>query len=837
MKVIDLIRLLRRHIVLLLIAPVLLAGLVTLLTKNPEFKYVSETSLYTGIASGSSVEMDKSTNYFAANTAFDNLINIIKSRKTEEEVAIRLLSQHLLMDKFDPEYISEKSYKELKKITPAYIKRLVSKSSLTLKQKKSEIIGSKQIVNSVDSIIENASFSFNTINALSSPNSLPKSIDTDVYEQTVKDLSDYMESSDTNFVYRLLNFEHPHYSIKAIATINVQRIGTSDLMKLKYECDDPGICRQTLAVLTEVCISNFKNIKENRSDAVVKYFEFQLKQAAERLKLAEDKLLEFNKDNNIINYYEQSKAVAVVKEDLDVEYNNKRIKLAGLQAAIKRLEEKLNNQQKIQLRSSNIIEQRNKLGEINYKITVAETMSSADTLNLQKLADLKFQAEKLKDEIKVSVGELYSYSNSTEGLPISTILNDWISNVIEAENTKAGIEVLGERIKEFQKQYAIYAPAGANIKRIEREISVSEQEFLEILHGLGLAKLKLQDNELSSNIKAVDPPFFPISPVPTKRKILILVAAMLGFFIVLITILVLEYFDASLKNPKKASSILKLPNIGVLPKVLLKGSKISLSFIINRLLEIIIQKIELFTNDNKTGNATKTILIFSTLNQEGKSITIGNLAYKFKMQGKKVLVLNYNSDSLKKSKSDELNNLMESKKNINTEIVKRPNKISILSILLGYPDSRIDYESKFLKSPKVYLDDNEYFSYTINEEFYAVKSYTDILKINNIQLTYIPDFVLIEIAPILFNSYPLGLISTVDMPVLVCRANRVWTEADQGAMEILMNHTPQKTHFLLNGVEPLVIESILGDLPRRRSWLRRKIKNFFRFQFLTSNHI
>jgi hypothetical protein len=48
---------------------------------------------------------------------------------------------------------------------------------------------------------------------------------------------------------------------------------------------------------------NYKNIKENRSDAVVKYFEEQLAQANNTLKLAEDKLLEFNKSYNIINYY------------------------------------------------------------------------------------------------------------------------------------------------------------------------------------------------------------------------------------------------------------------------------------------------------------------------------------------------------------------------------------------------------------------------------------------------------------------------------------------------------------------------------------------------------
>ena len=94
------------------------------------------------------------------------------------------------------------------------------------------------------------------------------------------------------------------------------------------------------------------------------------------------------------------------------------------------------------------------------------------------------------------MNEFYAYGNSIDGLPISSLLNDWISNIIEAENLKAGLQVLGDRIKEFQKQYSIYAPAGANIKRIEREISVSEQEFLEILHGLNLAKLKMQDNEL-----------------------------------------------------------------------------------------------------------------------------------------------------------------------------------------------------------------------------------------------------------------------------------------------------------------------------------------------------
>ena len=125
MNIIDLLRLIRKHIVLLLVTPVVLAVLVAYLTRKPTYTYSSETTLYTGIASGGGVEMDKSLSFFATNTAFDNLINVIKSRQTQEEVGIRLLAQHLVLDKYDQKYLSKASFIRLKQITPAYIYKLV----------------------------------------------------------------------------------------------------------------------------------------------------------------------------------------------------------------------------------------------------------------------------------------------------------------------------------------------------------------------------------------------------------------------------------------------------------------------------------------------------------------------------------------------------------------------------------------------------------------------------------------------------------------------------------------------------------------------------------------
>lgn len=825
MKVIDILRILKKNLVLLIAIPVILVLLVSFFTRKPTYSYSSETTLFTGIASGSSVEMDKSLSFFATNTAFDNLINVIKSRETQQEVAIRLLAQHLMLEKYDSKYISRESFNNLRSITPAHILKLVVKNgqaSLPISARDTAGVAVK--------------FSFESLDTISMQLQ-PASIDKAAFDQTVRNLEMYMAGSDTNFVYKLLYFGHPHYSVKAISSVNVQRIASSDLVKLKYDSDDPGICQQTLILLTEVCLKNYKQIKENRSDAVVKYFEYQLKLAAERLKLGEDRLLKFNEDNNIINYYEQSKAVAVVKEDLDVDYNNKRIKLAGTKAAINRIEEKLGTQKQVQLKSSSIIEKRNQLSEVNTRIADAEVIGFGKTIDDKELVNLKQLSEKLKDDIRKSVNELYSYGNSTEGLPISSLLNDWITNVIDYEDTKAGIEVLGERIKEFQKQYAIYAPAGANLKRIEREISVSEQEFLEILHGLNLAKLKVQDAELSSSIKAVDPPFFPLSPIPTKRKILVMIAAVFGFLAVLTIILALEYFDETLKSLTRAMKIIQIKSAGVFPKILLKTGSVNFLFITNRLLEIIIQQIEQVLKTRDASGIPRTILFFSTMGNEGKTILVSNLARKLKKQGKKVVTLSFSRESLIRNEVEQIGYDVEPSKENNSGHYRQKIRFSVFSWLLGYPDTRIDYASPFLADPAAILAPGEYFNYQVNESFFNVQDANNLIRLNQITLNEVPDYLFIELPPVLYYAYPNELVSKADLAILVCRSNRTWSDADRNALGNFSQVHGHDPLLILNGVDLSVVNSVLGELPASNRNLKQIIKKIIRLQFYSRQQI
>lgn len=799
MTLIDFIRLILKHIVLLVLVPVVLGVLVIVLTMNPSYEYSSQTILYTGLATGSSIEMDKKFSTQATNSAFDNLINIIKSRETQEEVAVRLLALHLMLPEANPKYISKELYDELKATVPEDIYRYVEK-------------GIDTALTELDTTLVN--------------NPLPPEINRHNYEKTVHNLLKLMRSSTDNFIYELLSYdENKHYSLKALSDIKAQRINSSDLIKLTYTVNDPGICQQTLVIYNSVCIKNYKIIKENRSGSVVKYFENELGKAKNNLDEAEAKLLAFNKSSNIINYYEQSKAVAVVKEELEVDYKMKKAELAGIQAGTKRLEEKLKLQEVIQMKSNSLLKKKKALGNLNYKMGLkkAQIQSDAGESQLKGLDSLETQAAQLKTDIQQGVDELYTYQNSIEGLQISKVLPDWMASAVETENLKAKIKVIDGQKDQFQETYAKYAPAGANMKRLEREISVSEQGYLEILHELNLAKLKLQDSELASDLKTVDPPYFPLSPNPTKRAILIIAAAFLGGILTLAMIFVMEYFDDTLRNSIKASKETGLASFGMIPKIILDPRGIDLPFIQKRLSEIITQNILQYFGTQNSSKKPKTIIVFSTQKLEGKTVVSGNIAKTLKQDGKKILLLNYEKESSLEGESEVR--------------PKKKQKASIISKMLGYPDVRVDLNSPFLANATRHLDKDEHHTYALDHNFYNAKIYTDILDEGHSALQTAPDVVIIEVPAIIYHNYPVELITNADLDILVLRSNRIWSDADEIAIANLKEACASKLHIIVNGVNINETESLLGDLPKTRNKFRKKMKSIFKFQFLSKSQI
>lgn len=891
MKIIYFIRLLQRHILLLILVPLIIAAVVFIVTRKSQWSYSSETTIYTGVTSGYSVQQQANIDFMATAASFDNLINLIKARQTLEEVSVSLLAQHLLLDHYDPRFISKENYEDLLSKVPADVLDIVKKAKRSDKRyyrppsKRSSSLDTALYQNDLQEEISNYSenhsrynsnkkfhvvrrgetmysiaktnglrvdelMAYNGLNenaltvgqklVLKNNESLPEASptpdegeepepspasqsqggdstatetnsffssdslvsitrviqDSTAFDRIVRRLLAYGHQNNYNFIYKLWSSEDDRfYSIKVLSTIGIFRIQNSDLIKLTYTNPDAGICQQTLIFLTRVFIANYKLLKQNQTDAVIQYFKRQLEDAARRLKKAENDLLIFNERYNIINYYEQTKIIAITKEELDVSLQNKQISFASSDAAIKIIEKKLEAHAKISLNTSAILRLRNELSETTMQIANIELDLGNDSATIQQLAGLKTRVENIKQAIKSNIDRLYLITNSVEGLPTKELLDAWLKNVIAYEESRAAFRVLAERKKYFKHVYEVFAPLGAEMKRIERLIGVTESEFLQLLHDLSLAKLRQQDDELRTNIKVVDPPYYPLNPIRSRALLLVLVAAVAGFILIVAILLAMEFFDTTIKTPERAERFIKLKVAGVYPQIAKQIYAVDIGFIIPRLVEILAQNIKLtLVRANLAQNKKPVmILLFSTRDAEGKTSIGRELSRKLKSFGENVLFLNY------------------------------------IKEYGGGPS--------YLTGGDLIPPTDDEIQYSIKENFLETKDLSSLMVgYEHIDMENF-DYVFVEIPSLINNPYPLEFIRQFDFSLLVTRANRSWTTADNSALNAFIPLFKQHTQIVLNGVEMIYMDVIFGELPRHRSKFRRTVKQILTFRFHEKNLI
>ena len=516
MSFLHFVNLLLKNIKWLILIPLTMAASIYYFTRNEKKVFSSETVIYTGIASGYNLSGYNKADFFATSNAFDNLLSIINSRETKEQVAIQLLSSHLFLKKFDPSVLSWGADNELKKIIPDSVKKQLVKPSLP---------------------------------------------------ETVSAVEDFMQADDKNLIYVLLNSDNPYYSVNSLQNIKALRMSSSDLVKVSYETNDAAICKHTLELMIETFVKKHKLLRQGQTDSVIAYFEKETHNSFRRLDSVEQIFLEFNKQNDIINYYEQTKAVAGEKENLDAQNHNLEMERMATGSTLNKVNDNIKGRIYQTLYSPMIMAEREKLSDVYTKIALSEVINKDDnSAATKKYTDsLKNVSESIEKNLRGSLDKLYSETNTPNGIPTKTILDEWLKATLSFEQSKARLTVMDKRKKEFKEQYKKLAPLGATLKKIERQIQVSEQEYLELLHGLNQARLTQQNNELTSNLTVVDPPYLPLKANSSKRKILIIVGFLAGFIVVLAIILTNSLINKTLQEPIRAKKLIGLPILSIYP--------------------------------------------------------------------------------------------------------------------------------------------------------------------------------------------------------------------------------------------------------------------------------
>jgi len=772
MNLIQISRILLDYRWLLISVGVLISSTIWLNTKNEQKVYTTEATVYTGIATGFNIETGANARFdlFATNAKFDNLINIIKNRTTHEEVGMRLLAHHLVSDAS-----GEESFTHLNKIIPDSIRsKLVDISSVDI---------------------------------------------------TFRNIEDFKNNSDTNVIYKLINSGDRFYSVSQISTVFVKRIQSSDLISLRYSTNHAGICQQTLSILITVFLNKYKSIKEDQTSSVVKYFEEELRSAKEELTKAEQALLHFREKNKIINYYEQTKFIAEKKEELDSEYQKEIMALASAKAALSEIESRMTIKTNLSLQNDKILEKRKRISSLASKITLAELHNEGD---LREILQLREEASQLKMEMTDDIQNLHAIGRSASGLPMSIILEQWLQNVLNVEETNARASVILQRKEEFYKKYDTFAPLGSEKNRIEREINLAEEKYLKHVESLNQSKLKQQNVESMASVKTIDEPFYPLSPKKSIRKILVTLGFVIGVILTAGIFILLEFIDTTIKTPDRVVNYTKLGLLGVYPKVIEeRKTDIDFPYITNRLIELMIQRIKLsIIKIKKEENEPYLILISSTRRQEGKSFITEYLVEKIQNAGNKVMIIKpFNEED----KDIDLESLKKIGNDSFQDKLKQWLGIEALVNVISNSQKKLDEFEDPIKS-------NETFVYEINNDFFDVNSIKALLQ-NPYVSTAGYDYIFLILPPLLRSEFPAEIVSKAHLSMLIVRANRNWNKADDEALHLFQNSLNHKSKVILNGTRVDILDSMIGEIPKKRSWRRKLAKKIITFDFWSQRGI
>jgi succinoglycan biosynthesis transport protein ExoP len=147
----------------------------------------------------------------------------------------------------------------------------------------------------------------------------------------------------------------------------------------------------------------------------------------------------------------------------------------------------------------------------------------------------------------------------------------------------------------------------------------------------------------------------------------------------------------------------------------------------------------------------------------------------------------------------------------------------------SYTAELVKFELEKMGVSVLHLQPNET-TYLVNDALNQVTLLEELTDENVSDFTV----VILEHPALIESSYSKVLASKGTVNVLVNWAGRVWGVADTRKLEELNDVSDHKAIVLLNGADLDEMETMVGDIPKERSWIHKKLKGLSRFQFTSS---
>lgn len=184
-----------------------------------------------------------------------------------------------------------------------------------------------------------------------------------------------------NYIYEMFYYNHPYYSYNALKNIKVQRRLTSDLLDISYTSGDPGIAYNTVSILMDEFVNEYRRIRYGETDKVIAYFKSELDRIGKQLRTEEEDLTKYNVEKRIINYVDETKEIAAINKEYELREQDALFAFNSTRSMLEELEKHMDSNAKQVLKNLEFVDKLREASTLTGKISEAEAMSSSQTDN------------------------------------------------------------------------------------------------------------------------------------------------------------------------------------------------------------------------------------------------------------------------------------------------------------------------------------------------------------------------------------------------------------------------------------------------------------------------
>jgi tyrosine-protein kinase Etk/Wzc len=446
--------------------------------------------------------------------------------------------------------------------------------------------------------------------------------------------------------------------------LTVVPLRDTDIIEIKYRAPSPWEAAYIANAFAHHYYQRDLEISRGEITEVRQFLKEQLKNIQEALDTSEEELRQFKEQEKVAALSEETEALVKQLAEFEGMYNEA---ATSRDAAQKRLdylkrelaETKTTMVDDIAEISSPLI-QKLRLEISELEAIRAGFIARGYTEDFDKMVEIQSQIEKTKAKMKDEASKLVSRDMAPENpLAYSEDLVDRILSLqIEVSSLNAKATALNAVVREYESQLQTLPEKSLQLARLERAAKVNENIYLMMREKF--EEVRITEAGQMGMVRVIDSAQEPLHPLRPKKKLNLILGAIIGLGLGISLTLLIDYLDDSLKSIEDVERHTDMRVLGSIPEIKTDEKKKSRRKDATLSPEQVVQKIASrmvthFEPKSPVSEAyrtfrtniqfaqfekpPRTLLVTSAGPGEGKSTTVANLAITMAQMGTKTLLV------------------------------------------------------------------------------------------------------------------------------------------------------------------------------------------------------